>query len=51
MESALLQMLIARGGPLSSACLRWVIDGGGATVRSPDRVDVRVSASGDPTPF
>ncbi|MGY4646247.1 hypothetical protein [Mycobacterium sp. URHB0021] len=51
MESALLQMLIARGGPLSLACLRWVVDGDGSALRSPGLVDVRTSAPGDPTPF
>jgi hypothetical protein len=51
MESALLQMLIARGGPLSVACLRWVVDGDASALRSPGRVDVRVCAPGDPMPF
>jgi hypothetical protein len=51
MESALLQMLIARGGPLSVACLRWVVDGDASSLRSSARVDVRVCAPGDPMPF
>jgi hypothetical protein len=51
MENALLQMLTARGGPLSVACLRWLVDGEQAALRAPLRMDVRVPAPGDPTPF
>jgi hypothetical protein len=50
-ENALLQMLTARGGPLSSACLRWLVDGDGSALRPAVRVDVRMPAPGDPSPF
>jgi hypothetical protein len=44
-------MLTERGGPLSVACLRWLVDGDRSALRPPFRVDVRVPAPGDPTPF
>lgn len=46
MENALLQMLTARGGPLSSACLRWLVDGDGSALRPAVRSDVRMPAPG-----
>jgi hypothetical protein len=51
METVLLEALTERGGPLSVACLRWLVDGDLAALRSPLRADVRFPAPGDPTPF